>query len=88
MCVACGWVGGRHHISFTVASRASWGMKGVSAVFQARSVIRMFNGDYTDLFCYPCPRDPGLDLGRNRVALWREPLHHVEMQPELTLKTR
>ncbi|KAL8283189.1 hypothetical protein RQP46_005967 [Phenoliferia psychrophenolica] len=28
MCLLCGWVGSSHHISFTVASRASWGMKG------------------------------------------------------------
>ncbi|KAJ7692258.1 permease for cytosine/purines, uracil, thiamine, allantoin-domain-containing protein, partial [Mycena rosella] len=26
--VACGWMGERHHIGFTVASRFTWGMRG------------------------------------------------------------
>ncbi|KAJ7475748.1 permease for cytosine/purines, uracil, thiamine, allantoin-domain-containing protein [Mycena latifolia] len=28
LCALCGWVGSSHHISFTVASRTSWGMYG------------------------------------------------------------
>ncbi|KGQ00857.1 hypothetical protein PAAG_12485 [Paracoccidioides lutzii Pb01] len=28
LAVACGWMGERHHIGFTVASRFSWGMRG------------------------------------------------------------
>ena len=26
--IACGWMGERHHIGFTVASRFTWGVKG------------------------------------------------------------
>ncbi|KAF2767221.1 hypothetical protein EJ03DRAFT_159577 [Teratosphaeria nubilosa] len=28
LCVFCGWVGGSHHVTYTVASRMSWGMRG------------------------------------------------------------
>lgn len=28
LAVACGWMGERHHIGFSVASRFSWGMRG------------------------------------------------------------
>ena len=28
LAVACGWMGEKHHIGFTVASRFSWGMRG------------------------------------------------------------
>lgn len=28
LCVLCGWVGGSHHVTYTVASRMSWGMRG------------------------------------------------------------
>ncbi|EMF15057.1 Transp_cyt_pur-domain-containing protein [Sphaerulina musiva SO2202] len=28
LCVFCGWIGGSHHVTYTVASRMSWGMRG------------------------------------------------------------
>ncbi|KAH7910773.1 permease for cytosine/purines, uracil, thiamine, allantoin-domain-containing protein [Hygrophoropsis aurantiaca] len=39
--VACGWMGERHHIGFTVASRFSWGMRG--AYFPV--LVRCFTWD-------------------------------------------
>ncbi|KAM5493298.1 hypothetical protein McaMca56_006623 [Microsporum canis] len=33
--VSCGWMGERHHIGFTVASRFSWGMRGAYCTFAA-----------------------------------------------------
>ncbi|KIY47690.1 hypothetical protein FISHEDRAFT_65969 [Fistulina hepatica ATCC 64428] len=41
LAVACGWMGERHHIGFTVASRFSWGMRG--AYFPI--LIRTFTWD-------------------------------------------
>ncbi|KAJ7830148.1 permease for cytosine/purines, uracil, thiamine, allantoin-domain-containing protein [Mycena olivaceomarginata] len=39
--VACGWMGERHHIGFTVASRFTWGMRG--AYFPV--IVRSFTWD-------------------------------------------
>ncbi|KAH7920283.1 hypothetical protein BV22DRAFT_1199004 [Leucogyrophana mollusca] len=42
--VACGWMGERHHIGFTVASRFSWGMRG--AYFPV--LVRVFTAIFWD----------------------------------------
>ncbi|KAG1845141.1 permease for cytosine/purines, uracil, thiamine, allantoin-domain-containing protein [Suillus subluteus] len=41
LCVACGWMGERHHIGFTVACRFSWGMRGAyfPVIFRAFVII-------------------------------------------------
>lgn len=37
LAVACGWMGEKHHIGFTVASRFSWGMRGSYCTFSLRA---------------------------------------------------
>ncbi|KAJ6598305.1 permease for cytosine/purines, uracil, thiamine, allantoin-domain-containing protein [Mycena vulgaris] len=40
--VACGWMGERHHIGFTVASRFTWGMRGAYFPVIVRSFTTIF----------------------------------------------
>ncbi|KAH7910774.1 permease for cytosine/purines, uracil, thiamine, allantoin-domain-containing protein [Hygrophoropsis aurantiaca] len=40
--VACGWMGERHHIGFTVASRFSWGMRGTYFPIVFRAFVAIF----------------------------------------------
>ncbi|KAJ6607208.1 permease for cytosine/purines, uracil, thiamine, allantoin-domain-containing protein [Mycena sp. CBHHK59/15] len=40
--VACGWMGERHHIGFTVASRFTWGMRGAYFPVIIRSFTTIF----------------------------------------------
>ncbi|KIJ69412.1 hypothetical protein HYDPIDRAFT_24252 [Hydnomerulius pinastri MD-312] len=42
LCIACGWMGERHHIGFTVASRFSWGMRGAYFPVVLRVFITIF----------------------------------------------
>ncbi|KAH9918336.1 permease for cytosine/purines, uracil, thiamine, allantoin-domain-containing protein [Amylocystis lapponica] len=40
--ISCGWMGERHHIGFTVASRFSWGMRGAYFPIIIRSFTTIF----------------------------------------------
>ncbi|GBE85495.1 permease for cytosine/purines, uracil, thiamine, allantoin-domain-containing protein [Sparassis latifolia] len=40
--ISCGWMGERHHIGFTVASRFSWGMRGAYFPILIRSFTTIF----------------------------------------------
>ncbi|KAG2126050.1 permease for cytosine/purines, uracil, thiamine, allantoin-domain-containing protein [Suillus clintonianus] len=42
LCVACGWMGERHHIGFTVACRFSWGMRGAYFPVLIRAFTTIF----------------------------------------------
>ncbi|KAG0697825.1 permease for cytosine/purines, uracil, thiamine, allantoin-domain-containing protein [Suillus ampliporus] len=42
LCVACGWMGERHHIGFTVACRFSWGMRGAYFPVIVRAFVIIF----------------------------------------------
>ncbi|KAG1732592.1 permease for cytosine/purines, uracil, thiamine, allantoin-domain-containing protein [Suillus lakei] len=42
LCVACGWMGERHHIGFTVACRFSWGMRGAYFPVIIRAFVIIF----------------------------------------------
>lgn len=66
--IACGWMGERHHIGFTVASRFTWGMYGSYFPVAIRAFTTIF---WDGLQAYYGGQAMAVTLGAIFPSLWR-----------------
>ncbi|KXT06852.1 hypothetical protein AC578_7189 [Pseudocercospora eumusae] len=66
--IACGWMGERHHIGFTVASRFTWGMYGSYFPVAIRAFTTIF---WDGLQAYYGGQAMAVTLGAVFPSLWR-----------------